>query len=174
MQGGSFDLQMTEKKEPSEATINIKVIHCFNFLPTLLFFIFSARPFSGKALKNSQSSSKFDIFCGSWHNSGNHSIQTCIVVVETSSVSPDNLFSLTPYVFFQLSNHPYEAAKPAKSTLSSLLLISIASSWRRDPSGCTFALVHFQCQLYKISMITLHGDTFYSYFWKTRSPFVSS
>ena len=121
MQGGSFDLQMTEKKEPSEATINIKVIHCFNFLPTLLFFIFSARPFSGKALKNSQSSSKFDI-------SGNHSIQTCIVVVETSSVSPDNLFSLTPYVFFQLSNHPYEAAKPAKSTLSSLLLISIASS----------------------------------------------
>ena len=82
-----------EKKEPSAATINMAVIHCFDLFLPLLSFFFSANPFSGKALKESLSSSRFSIFCGSYprHNSGNHLIQASIVVVETRS-SPHNLF----------------------------------------------------------------------------------
>ena len=67
-QRGSFDLQMTvgsKTKEPSEATINITVIRCFNFLPPLPFFMFSARLFSDKILKNTPSLTRFDMFRGS-------------------------------------------------------------------------------------------------------------
>ena len=68
-QHGSFDLQMTvgsKTKEPSEATINITVIRCFDFLPPLLFFVFAARPFSGKALKKVQAHQ--DLMCFVAHN----------------------------------------------------------------------------------------------------------
>ena len=117
------------------------VIRCFDFLPPLLFFVFSDRPFSGKALKISPSSSRFNMFNGleSSYNSVNHSIQACVVVVETSSASPYNLFSLTSYVCFQLSNHPFEAIKPANSSLSSLLLISIALL---EEGACQDILLH--------------------------------
>ena len=67
-QRGSFDLQMavgSKTKEPLGATINIAVVRCFDFLPLLLFFVFSAGPFSDKVLKNSPSSSRFNMFRGS-------------------------------------------------------------------------------------------------------------
>ena len=66
-QRGSFDLQMTvgsKTKEPLGATINITVVRCFDFLPLLSFFVFSAGPFSDKALNNSPSSSRFNMFGG--------------------------------------------------------------------------------------------------------------
>ena len=97
---GTFDHQITtgsETKEPSAATINMAVFRCLDFFCLYFAFSFSANPFSGKALRNSPSSSRFSILCGSypWQNSGNRSIQTSIVVVETSSASPLNLFYWT-------------------------------------------------------------------------------
>ena len=67
-QRGLCDPQMTvgsKPKEPSEATMNITVIHCLHFLPPKVFFSFSIKPFYGKPLKNNPSSSEFNMFRGS-------------------------------------------------------------------------------------------------------------
>ena len=55
---GPFDLQTTvasKMKEPSEATMNIRVMRCLDFLIHLVFFPFSFEHFHGKALKNNPS-----------------------------------------------------------------------------------------------------------------------
>ena len=64
IQHGPFDLQMTggsKMKELLEATMNITVIRCLVFLSPLVFFPFSIKTFTGKALKN-PSSFTFNMF----------------------------------------------------------------------------------------------------------------
>ena len=57
-----FKQRGSKTKELSEATMNITVIRCLDFLPPLVFVPFYVKTFCGKALKNDPSSSKFNMF----------------------------------------------------------------------------------------------------------------
>ena len=129
-QRGPFDLQIklgTKKKEPSEATLNITVIRYLDFLPPLVFFPFSIKPFTGKVLKNIQAC--LNLICFVVQNPS-----ITLVIVQSKLLlllwKPHRLihkiFSLTLYICFHFSNHLFEAEKLVNSSFTSRFTISIA------------------------------------------------
>ena len=86
-------------------------------------------------------------------------------------------FSLRLYICFHFSSHPFKIVKSVNSPFASYFAISIASSWRRRSSECTFVLVHLPYHLHKISLITWYFPCRHFLWlpipWKTRSPFAS-
>ena len=146
-----FDLQITvasKMKEPSEVTIKITVKTYLDFFHLWLSFLSPLNLSLVRLWKIIQAC--LNLICFMAHNTGT----TCTVVVETSSTSPHNFFSLTPYIFSHFSSHPFVAVKSINFFFLVVFAISISSPWKRDPSGYMFVLVHFPYHLYKISLVT--------------------
>ena len=144
------------------------MIRYLDFLPPLVFFPFSIKPFTGKVLKNIQAC--LNLICFVVQNPS-----ITLVIVQSKLLlllwKPHRLihkiFSLTLYICFHFSNHLFEAEKLVNSSFTSRFTISIAFYWRRDPSEYTFALVHFPYHLRKVLLC----DVFCSFPEKT--PFTS-
>ena len=147
-QRGFLLLQITSGSiafSPAAFPKNARVSLVFDIFPPLASLFFSARPFSGSALKKQPVSLIFQISASSYPlvNSTSLSIQTLTVYSSTSPASPFTVLSRTPYEIFHFSGQPLEAVKFLNSTLSKHYFISIASSFNIGPSRSIFAAQHF-------------------------------
>ena len=125
--------------------MNITVIRCLGFLPSLGHFPFSIKPFSAKALKNNWSLSKFNMFRGSWswHSSDklfNPSLYCCCGNLIGFSIQ---YFSQSPYICFHFSSHLFETLRWVNSSFFQSFRNLHSFILKKEPVRIQFALGHF-------------------------------
>ena len=120
------------------SSVNKESISQYSFrisTPFCLNIFFSARPFSGNALKKQPVSSIFQILAGSLHivNSKILFIQVLTVYSGTSPASQFTFLSCTPCESFHFPNHRLEAVKFRSFSRFKHFLISMVSYFNIGP-----------------------------------------